>query len=65
MTNLKPCPFCGEIPHLDKHEIFCDCGAKMWLDAFRYEVKYDGLFPTYIEARQMMIEAWNRRAGDE
>ncbi len=34
MTELKPCPFCGEVPELpdgrgSQYEIWCDCGQAM------------------------------------
>lgn len=60
MVELLPCPFCGEEPHLDRHDIFCDCGAKIEIPLFKENV--DG-FPTYEEARQEMIDAWNTRAS--
>ena len=62
MNNvLELCPFCGRSPHLDRHEIFCDCGAKMQIDTFLYEPIEDGRFPTYDEAKTAMIDAWNER----
>lgn len=64
MAELKPCPFCGDKPHLDREEIFCDCGAKMPLPIYEYGLGADGGFPTYKEAKAEMIEAWNRRAED-
>lgn len=65
MIKLKPCPFCGDVPHLDRHEIFCDCGAKLQIDEFRYQVMDNGLYPTYEEAKQMMVDAWNRRVKSD
>ena len=64
MAELKPCPFCGERPHLDREEIFCDCGAKMPIPLYVYGVGDCGGFPRYAEAKVEMIEAWNRRAED-
>jgi Lar family restriction alleviation protein len=59
-NELKPCPFCGEKPCLDRHEIFCDCcGAKMPIPIYGGEG-----FPTYQEARQEMIENWEMRADN-
>ena len=67
MTNLKPCPFCGDVPHMDKHEIFCDCGAKIEFPLYQWGCsdKICEGFPTYEQAKEMAVEAWNRRAGDE
>jgi len=64
MTELKPCPFCGGEAILDRHDIFCDCGVKMQIPMYvSGKESVDG-FPTYEEARQEMIEAWNRRVYD-
>ena len=61
MTELLPCPFCGEIPHLDRHDIFCDCGAKIDIPIYVEGREGVGGFPTYKEARQEMIDLWNTR----
>lgn len=60
--ELKPCPFCGGEAILDRHDIFCDCGAKIDIPLYVTGNKKVSNFPTYEEARQEMIEAWNRRA---
>ena len=65
MTELKPCPFCGRVPHLDIEEIFCDCGAKMPIPIYAYGWVRQGKLPSYTEAKAEMIEAWNRRANDD
>ena len=64
MAELKPCPFCGDKAHLDRHDIFCDCGVKIEIPMYVCGNKSVGGFPTYKEARQEMIEAWNRRVAD-
>ena len=61
-TKLKPCPFCGEQPHLDRHDIFCDCGVKVDIPAWD---NGENDFPTYEEARQEMIDIWNTRVETE
>ena len=63
MDKLKPCPFCGEQPHLDRHEIFCDCGVKIDIPLFVHGKERVGSYPTYEEAIQQMIELWNTRAS--
>ena len=63
-NELIPCPFCGDKPHLDRHDIFCDCGAKIDIPTYVTGKVSVGGFPTYEEARQEMIEAWNRRADN-
>ena len=66
MTELKPCPFCGGEAILDRHDIFCfDCGVKIEIPMYvSGKESVDG-FPTYEEARQEMIEAWNRRVNED
>lgn len=55
MSELKPCPFCGEIPSLVKwgNEWDVEC-----LSVVCAIVPETGLYLTQEEA----IEAWNRRA---
>lgn len=64
MDELKSCPFCGQPPHMDKHEIFCDCGAKIEFPLYQWGVsdKAREGFPTYEQAKECAIEAWNSRA---
>ena len=61
MAELKPCPFCGGEAHLDREEIFCDCGATMPIPLYVFGLGDRGGFPTFAEAKAEMIEAWNRR----
>lgn len=63
MANLKPCPFCGYPPHMDKHEIFCDCGVKMEfpLQEWGCSDKNPEGFPTYEQAKEVAVERWNAR----
>ena len=63
--TLKPCPFCGGTPHLDRHDIFCDCGVQVEIPVYVHSKSSVGGFPTYEEARAEMIEIWNRRVGEE
>ena len=66
MSELKPCPFCGGKPILDREVISCfDCGAMMPIDIYVSGGERIGGFPSYEEARQEMIEDWNRRADNE
>lgn len=64
-TELKLCPFCGDKAHLDRHDIFCDCGARINIPQYVHGKVSVAGFPTYEAARQQMIDAWNRRASDE
>lgn len=60
MTNLKPCPLCGDIVMIDREEIFCDCGLALSIEPYVID-DYKSELPTYEEARQNMIDKWNRR----
>lgn len=62
--KLKPCPFCGEMPNLDREEIFCDCGARMTIPLYVWGIGSKEGFPDYETAKTEMIEAWNRRANE-
>ena len=61
--KLKPCPFCGYPPHMDKHEIFCDCGVKLEfpLQEWGCSDKNPEGFPTYEQAKEVAVERWNNR----
>jgi hypothetical protein len=61
MVELLPCPFCGGEPHLDRHDIFCDCGAMMKIPAYVLVAESADGYPTYEEAKQEMIDLWNTR----
>ena len=63
MTELKPCPFCGCPPHMDKHEIFCDCGVKFEFPLHEWGCsnKNPAGFPTYEQAKEVAVERWNER----
>ena len=62
---IKACPFCGDSAYLDRHEIFCNCGAKMEIPMYVEAKQSVGGYPTYKEARQEMITAWNSRVDEE
>lgn len=64
--NLKPCPFCGCPPHMDRDEIFCDCGVKFPFPVNEWgcsEENPEG-FPTYEQAEKVAVERWNERECD-
>ena len=58
MAELKQCPFCGGKPYISKckdvlnrkfYSVKCRCGVLMHYEDRQYKV----------------IEAWNRRAGEQ
>lgn len=58
MVKLLPCPFCGQIPMIDKNEIFCDdCHVVINFSDFVYSGEADDL----EEAKEMAINTWNTR----
>ena len=65
MVKLKRCPFCGGIPYLDRHDIFCDCGAKIKIPLYASDKQNIEGYPTYEEARQEMIDLWNTRIPEK
>ena len=62
ITILKPCPFCGGKPRLDDEQITClECNAEMPIEVYVRAKVSKGGYPTYEEAKQRMIDCWNRR----
>lgn len=76
--ELKPCPFCGEIPYLMNRGVFTSRGGQEWgdnwvvrcscgmglCDDFKSRVYRDNKGKIIIESdgRAEAIKAWNRRA---
>ena len=74
-SNLKPCPFCGETPITAINYYRCGGGelelkfsvvcpnCKTSKSIYKEVEGKD--FGTYIEAMNLAITAWNRRASDK
>lgn len=72
--ELKPCPFCGKKQLLHNWEIggegivACACGASMKAKTIRehYERIQGDLYRKIpsVEGRDVVVEAWNRRADN-
>ena len=58
--KLKNCPCCGGQAHLDREDIFCDCGIKIDI----YPFLYGGEAKDYEEAKQIAIDTWNERVNN-
>jgi Lar family restriction alleviation protein len=63
MAELKPCPFCGEIP---KIEIFTDMfeRKKYGIECHGSDCEINPMTAWYADENDA-IEAWNRRAEDD
>ena len=75
--EIKPCPFCGEIPKLpsgkgSQYEIYCDCGSAQSCvqicDLMTKEERHSDPFTDYkhkdeyVErAKKEVIKKWNKR----
>ena len=77
MSSLKPCPFCGEIPYIDRKRMWnthYDGTTHGYVGSYEYDIhchKCGCIIPLgenhtiYIsdeEAKQNAINAWNKRA---
>lgn len=76
--NIRPCPFCGEIPFLEKVPLWSEHNGSThgYSGCYEYVVKCynpecqcrvylgknDTVYSTDAEARQNAIKAWNRRS---
>lgn len=74
MNELQPCPFCGAIPKTNVRywqcggaelmltaEVVCKCGIKKG----RSFQANNTSFGNFIEAFDLAIEDWNRRADND
>lgn len=65
MDELKPCPFCGGTPMIDRGEIFCDCGVSIKFEQYYYEVPISKpATERWGIAKKCAIEVWNGRYND-
>ena len=76
MSELKPCPFCGNEVEVEKIPLwygnghgYKDCYEfKIWCKKCGCRVdqpENDSVYRSEEEAKKNAIEAWNRRASDE
>lgn len=79
--NIKPCPFCGEIPYLERVPLWRNYGGSThgYFGCYEYVIKCnnlqcgcsvklgrnDTIYNKDEEARQNAINAWNRRVEGE
>ena len=77
MSELKPCPFCGELPHIEKRPLwqtYRDGHTRGYYGCYEYDIHCekcgcrvnlggnDTVYRSHDEAKENAIEAWNRRA---
>ena len=66
MAELKPCPFCGQIPRMNEHR-FYDDDLKGFND-YSYGVECPDCFTQsfqFYKSKEKAIKAWNTRAEKE
>lgn len=76
--NIKPCPFCGTIPFLEKKPLWRTHGGSThgYYGSYEYDIHCDEcgcrvplcgndtIYRTDKEAQQNALNAWNRRYTD-
>ncbi len=75
-SALKPCPFCGEIPYIEKKPLWRTHGdgtTRGYYGSFEYDIRChkcgcniplprnDTIYNNDAEAKQNAINAWNTR----
>lgn len=76
MSNLKPCPFCGEIPYIERKPMwttYSNGTTHGYVDSYEYDIYCHScgctiplgdnctLYISDEEAKQNAINAWNKR----
>lgn len=64
--SLKPCPFCGGEAEIMQTKITCinpECGANMLMPLWVHKTERICGMPSYEEAKERTIQAWNTRGG--
>ena len=57
MSNLKPCPFCGQTPSIYQNEV-----TKMWIIRCTNEKCRIMPHTDYHKTKGVIVREWNRRA---
>lgn len=79
MAILKCCPFCGEIPYIERIPLWQTHGSIThgYYGCFEYEIKCrncgcnirlsgnDTIYHTEEEAKENVIKVWNTRANEK
>lgn len=65
MTEVKPCPFCGKKPIAEYNMVIAGKATEWHLIACRNAEC--GIKPStdWHKNKNVVVNAWNRRAGDE
>lgn len=80
MDELKPCPFCGTIPYIERKPLwrtYKNGSTHGYYGCFEYDIhcdkcgcrvnlgRNDSIYNTEEEARENAIKAWNKRTDNE
>ena len=79
MAELLPCPFCGEIPYIERKPLWTNYGGYThgYYGSYEYDIrchkcgcnvplyKNDTVYRKDEEAKQNAIKAWNTRTQKE
>ena len=60
--NLKPCPFCGKIPKIERHEDSFR-RIKWGIECVNEDCDIQPMTPWY-QNKKDTIDSWNKRADD-
>lgn len=76
MFELKPCPFCGEVPHIEKKPLWrtgMNGSTHGYYGCFEFDIhcdkcgcrvnlgRNDSIYNTEEEAKENAVKAWNKR----
>lgn len=66
VNKLKPCPFCGAIPAIQKNDFCWQLSAEHEKGCFIRQMNgMNGNGKMSAYSKDVLIETWNRRANDE
>ena len=64
MGELKPCPFCGEIPKIEDYPYASLIACRNKNCDIKPRVGESHAFGDFVKAHLFLVATWNRRSGD-